>query len=319
MQLKVMSGVVLAATLTACGGGGGVNNIVPGTPLKTPTMTDMKTAATVYLNTALLYNDLINTSLGLLPRYNDGFELGNFCTDGGAVTLNEYKDNDNDQMVSKGDTYSVTFANCKNALGTFVSGSVTSTINNASLLMPDFNDGINLTVLQSWTEEQTLVATNVLVSEGAVKRTLNGAATITAAYDSETAQYHSAIKSSNLNLLDVEGTNNTSYALSAVNFDYIYNRNTQVYKMDHDVSALYSTNGVAQEASFNTNPVFSGTSATVGFGIPTSGQLLVQLTDYKAVTLVPQADGQNVSVDIADDGLNAVLMTWVSLGLATAQ
>jgi hypothetical protein len=108
-------------------------------------------------------------------------------------------------------------------------------------------------------------------------------------------------------------------AFNLVNFDYTYNRNTQTFKMDNDINMLYSINGVEQEISYLTDPLFSGTGSDLGEGLPTAGQLIMNLVDYKPVTLIAQADGQHVSVDIADDGLNAVLMTWASLGLATAQ
>ena len=55
LTLKNLSLLSLVGLLTACGGGGGVNNIVPGTVLKTPSVDQLKTAASIYLGTTEAY------------------------------------------------------------------------------------------------------------------------------------------------------------------------------------------------------------------------------------------------------------------------
>jgi hypothetical protein len=312
MQLKAIYFSLVVAGLSACGGGGSVNNIVPGVSLKTPSVDQLKTAASIYLGTTKAYDSLVNTSLLIVPHYDAGFKLDDICTGGGTATLS-YQDTDANQLVTKGDTYQVVFDKCVTDLGTFDSGSINSSIDAIPLLMPSLPNSTD------WKVTQTLSFADLKVSEGTLTTTNNGKLSITAENKVATNQSHSSISSSYLTITSTDGTDNIALAFNLVNFDYTYNRNTLLFKMDNDITMLYSINGAGQEISYNTDPVFTGTGSSAGEGLPTAGQLIMNLVDYKPVTLIPQADGQNVSVDIADDGLNAVLMTWASLGLATAQ
>lgn len=313
LTLKNLSLLSLVGLLTACGGGGGVNNIVPGTVLKTPSVDQLKTAASIYLGTTEAYDALVNTSLMIVPHYEAGFKLDDICSGGGTAILT-YHDNDDDQLLTKGDTYQVAFNKCVTDLGTFESGSINSSIEAIPLIMPSLPDSAD------WKITQTLSLADLKLTEsGTITTNNNGKATITVENKVASQQYHSSISSSYLNMTSTNGTNNMALAFNLVNFDYTYNRNTQTFKMDNDINMLYSINGVEQEISYLTDPLFSGTGSDLGEGLPTAGQLIMNLVDYKPVTLIAQADGQHVSVDIADDGLNAVLMTWASLGLATAQ
>lgn len=313
LTLKNLSLLLLVGLLTACGGGGGVNNIVPGTVLKTPSVDQLKTAARIYLGTTEAYDALVNTSLMIVPHYEAGFKLDDICSGGGTAILT-YHDNDDNQLLTKGDTYQVAFNKCVTDLGTFESGSINSSIEAIPLIMPSLPDSAD------WKITQTLSLADLKLTEnGTITTNNNGKATITVENKVASQQYHSSISSSYLNMTSTNGTNNMALAFNLVNFDYTYNRNTQTFKMDNDINMLYSINGVEQEISYLTDPLFSGTGSDLGEGLPTAGQLIMNLVDYKPVTLIAQADGQHVSVDIADDGLNAVLMTWASLGLATAQ
>ena len=313
LTLKNLSLLSLVGLLTACGGGGGVNNIVPGTVLKTPSVDQLKTAASIYLGTTEAYDALVNTSLMIVPHYEAGFKLDDICSGGGTAILT-YHDNDDNQLLTKGDAYQVVFNKCVTDLGTFESGSINSSIEAIPLIMPSLPDSAD------WKITQTLSLSDLQLTEnGTITTNNNGQATITVENKIASQQYHSSISSSYLNMTSTNGTNNMALAFNLVNFDYTYNRNTQTFKMDNDINMLYSINGVEQEISYLTDPLFSGTGSDLGEGLPTAGQLIMNLVDYKPVTLIAQADGQHVSVDIADDGLNAVLMTWASLGLATAQ
>lgn len=312
MQLKAIYFAMLGAGLTACGGGGSINNIVPGTTLKTPSMEQMKTAATLYLGTTEAYDGLINTNFMIIPHYEAGFKLDDICTGGGTASL-IYQDNDDNQLVTKGDTYQVEFNKCVTDLETFASGSISSTVDVMPLILPELLESTD------WKISQTLTLTDLKISKGTITTTNNGKFSVTADNKVATNQYHASITSSYLNMASTDGTSNIALAFDLLNFDYTYNRNTLFFKMDNDISLLYSINGKEQSITYTTDPLLTGTESSTGQGIPTAGQLIMNLADYKPVTLIPQTDGKNVSVDIADDGLNAVLMTWASLGLAASQ
>ena len=316
MQLKGIYFAVLLASLTACGGGGGVNNIVPGTSLATPSVEQMKTAAQIYLGTTKAYDGFVNTMLMILPHYDGEFKLDDICSGGGTAKLT-YNDTDSNQLVTKGDTYQVVFDKCVTELGTFSAGSINSTVETMPLIMP------SIPTSADWKVSQNLTFTKFTVTETANSTTLttttDGDLSVTADNALTANQYHSKITANNLVIKSTNSTNTLDLTFKLINYDYTYNRNTLLFKLDNDINMLYSVNGKEQSAIYTTDPVLTGSASTINQGLPTAGQLVMNLTDYKPITLIPQADGQNVSVDIADDGLNAVLMTWASLGLATAQ
>lgn len=313
--MKILKAAVilsLSTSLTACGGGGGSS--VP--TQKIPTATEIDSMTSLYSSSILNHGNLLEFLLTSFPVFDSGFKLDSICPYGGTAVL-DYQDN-NDNLISAEDTYTITYNNCVGTNYTYKSGSIMASVSELSRTpLPDFNTGGGV-FTSDWFMGETVGFNNLVVVDNmnSNSSTLYGTMDLSVGNDLTISRYHLQLLSSDFQSDSI--VNGVASILDYVSSSFIFETNTTTnnFTLDHDFYATLTRDGISQKMNYMQSIAFSGVADYVGdtHSAPTAGSLIIEWFGYNPITLEAQSDGLNVAVQIVGEETPATLVPWSTLG-----
>lgn len=219
------------------------------------------------------------------------------CTGGGSVALS-WNDADDNNDLSTGDSFSLSFNNCVEDGMRLSSG----TIGLSNLVLNG-----DPSVMGPWSLSASLSFASVQISEGGQTARINGDMSI-AAQTTDGVTVSSTVSGTTLSISE----NSVVKSLRNFNFSYQENQNTLAFSLNY--SGTLDIGRLSGRVSFQTSTPFTGTDIINSW--PTDGVLVMTGANNATITLTAQG-GDAVRLDLDTNGDSAVDQTinttWTAL------